>query len=459
MYLGRVMEAGTREQMFSKPTHPYTQALLSAAPVPDPDEQRARRRIVLGADLPEPGRPAVGLPVPHPLPDRARGAAARGRGGARAARRRRRAHRGLPPGRRARRAAEPGMTTFTTRPELSGTFGMVASTHWLASGAGMAVLERGGNAFDAAVAAGLRPAGRRAAPQRPGRRPADRSPGAPSAASRSSSAGRASRRPRATIGLLRDELGLDVVPGTGLLAACVPGAFGAWLMLLAEHGTWPLGDVLALRDRLRARRLPRAGPDRRHDRQRPRSCSRASGRLRPSCGCRRRAPGGFMRNRAAGRDLRADRARGRGGDAATATSRSSTRAPPGTRASSPRRSSTFMDTEVLDASGRRHRGLLTGERPRRLAAPPRSRRPPSTTAATPSARPGRGGRVRSFLAAARAARGARRSTPRELGRLRPHRHRGGQARLRRPRGLLRRRRRRPARHAAQPASTPPSAAG
>ena len=45
--------------------------------------------------------------------------------------------------------------SFTTRPELRGTFGMVASTHWLASGAGMAVLERGGNAFDAAVAAGF----------------------------------------------------------------------------------------------------------------------------------------------------------------------------------------------------------------------------------------------------------------------------------------------------------------
>ncbi|HET6813416.1 MAG TPA: gamma-glutamyltransferase, partial [Actinomycetota bacterium] len=42
-----------------------------------------------------------------------------------------------------------------TRPELRGSFGMVSSTHWLASGAGMAMLERGGNAFDAAVAAGL----------------------------------------------------------------------------------------------------------------------------------------------------------------------------------------------------------------------------------------------------------------------------------------------------------------
>src|SRR5215467_5553901 len=50
---------------------------------------------------------------------------------------------------------ESGRVELTTRPELRGTFGMVASTHWLASAVGMAVLERGGNAFDAAVAAGF----------------------------------------------------------------------------------------------------------------------------------------------------------------------------------------------------------------------------------------------------------------------------------------------------------------
>src|SRR5216684_4221746 len=49
----------------------------------------------------------------------------------------------------------PQGSSFTTRPQLAGTFGMVASTHWLATASGMAVLEAGGTAFDAAVAAGL----------------------------------------------------------------------------------------------------------------------------------------------------------------------------------------------------------------------------------------------------------------------------------------------------------------
>jgi peptide/nickel transport system ATP-binding protein len=54
MYLGRVVETGTVEQIFSRPQHPYTQALLSAALVPDPKAQRTRSRIVLEGDLPSP---------------------------------------------------------------------------------------------------------------------------------------------------------------------------------------------------------------------------------------------------------------------------------------------------------------------------------------------------------------------------------------------------------------------
>jgi gamma-glutamyltranspeptidase/glutathione hydrolase len=120
---------------------------------------------------------------------------------------------------------------------------MVASTHWLASAAGMAVLELGGNAFDAAVAAGLTlqvvephlngpggdlpalvwPAGRD--------RPAVLCAQGPAPAT-------------ATIGRFRDELGLSLIPGTGPLAAVVPGAFGGWLALLREYGTMPFAEVV-----------------------------------------------------------------------------------------------------------------------------------------------------------------------------------------------------------------------
>ena len=135
------------------------------------------------------------------------------------------------------------MAAFTTRPEIRGTFGAVASTHWLASAVGMSMLEKGGNAFDAAAAAGFTlqvvephlngPLGE--APilvwSEAGRR-CDMICGqgvAPAAA---------------TIGHFR-ALGLDLIPGTGLLAAPVPGAFGAWMRLLRDWGTLPLSEILA----------------------------------------------------------------------------------------------------------------------------------------------------------------------------------------------------------------------
>jgi gamma-glutamyltranspeptidase / glutathione hydrolase len=131
---------------------------------------------------------------------------------------------------------------FTTRPELRGTFGMVATTHWLASTAGMAVLEQGGNAFDAAVAAGFAlqvvephlngPGGDLPALLWP-------AGGEPVVLAAQGPAPRA-----ATISRYRGELGLDLVPGTGPLAAVVPGAFGGWLTLLRDHGTLPLAEVL-----------------------------------------------------------------------------------------------------------------------------------------------------------------------------------------------------------------------
>jgi gamma-glutamyltranspeptidase / glutathione hydrolase len=135
------------------------------------------------------------------------------------------------------------MTKFTTRPEILGTFGVVASTHWLATAAGMAVLEKGGNAFDAAVAAGF--ALQVVEPHLNG-------PGGEVPIILYSTrtdrvdviCGQGVAPGAATIDTYRS-LGLDLVPGTGLLAAVVPGALDAWLLMLREHGTLELADVLS----------------------------------------------------------------------------------------------------------------------------------------------------------------------------------------------------------------------
>lgn len=134
------------------------------------------------------------------------------------------------------------MQYFTTRPELSGTFGAVASTHWIASAVGMKLLEGGGNAFDAAVAAGF--VLQIVEPHLNG-------PGgdAPILVSRTDGlepaviCGQGGAPMAATIECFKS-LNLDLIPGTGLLAACVPGAFGAWLTLLRDWGTVSLRAAL-----------------------------------------------------------------------------------------------------------------------------------------------------------------------------------------------------------------------
>jgi gamma-glutamyltranspeptidase / glutathione hydrolase len=134
------------------------------------------------------------------------------------------------------------MNGFTTRPELRGSFGMVASTHWLASAAGMAVLERGGNAFDAAVATGFTL--QVVEPHLNG--PAGDLPVVFWSAERQEPLVLCAQgvAPAAATIERFHALGHDLIPGTGLLAACVPGAFDGWMTLLRDFGTMRLDDVL-----------------------------------------------------------------------------------------------------------------------------------------------------------------------------------------------------------------------
>jgi gamma-glutamyltranspeptidase/glutathione hydrolase len=132
---------------------------------------------------------------------------------------------------------------FTTRPEIDGTFGVVASTHWIGTAVGMSVLERGGNAFDAGVATAF--ALQVVEPHLCG--PGGDVPAILYEAKTGKPVvvcGQGPAPAGATIARYRDELGLDIMPGTGLLPACIPGTFETYMLILRDFGTLRLRDVL-----------------------------------------------------------------------------------------------------------------------------------------------------------------------------------------------------------------------
>jgi gamma-glutamyltranspeptidase/glutathione hydrolase len=133
---------------------------------------------------------------------------------------------------------------FTTRPEIEGTFGVVTSTHWIATAVGMGILEKGGNAFDAGVATAFTL--QVVEPHLNG--PGGDVPVIVHDVKRGRTeviCGQGPAPAKATIAHYRDELGLDLIPGTGLLAACIPGTFDTWMTLLRDYGTMRLADVLS----------------------------------------------------------------------------------------------------------------------------------------------------------------------------------------------------------------------
>ena len=134
------------------------------------------------------------------------------------------------------------MSDFTTRPEIRGTFGVATSTHWIASAVGMSILEKGGNAFDAAVATAL--VLQVVEPHLNG--PAGDMPAIFHSAATGETkvlCAQAVTPDAATIDHYKAQ-GLTLIPGSGLLATVVPGAFDGWMLMLRDHGSMSLREVL-----------------------------------------------------------------------------------------------------------------------------------------------------------------------------------------------------------------------
>ncbi|SIS50336.1 gamma-glutamyltransferase family protein [Paracoccus saliphilus] len=135
------------------------------------------------------------------------------------------------------------MNDFTTRPDIRGTFGTVASTHWIASAVGMSILEKGGNAFDAAVATAL--VLQVVEPHLNG--PGGDLPAIVHFAETSETrvlCAQGVAPKAATMDHYRQHFGDGLIPGSGLLATVVPGAFDGWMLMLRDHGSLELADVM-----------------------------------------------------------------------------------------------------------------------------------------------------------------------------------------------------------------------
>ena len=134
------------------------------------------------------------------------------------------------------------MSDFTTRPEILGTFGVFTSTHWIASAVGMSILEKGGNAFDAAVAAGF--VLQVVEPHLCG--PGGDMPAVIYSRKNDRIEVICAQGPApggATIEHYTAE-GLKLIPGDGLLSTVIPGAFDGWMLMLRDYGTMSVREVL-----------------------------------------------------------------------------------------------------------------------------------------------------------------------------------------------------------------------